>query len=134
MCVCVNVQPQSACVWASVVYVSRILCVCVLYSQCPQFGHVVEAGQGDEGDVVVVEGAGQRNSERKKGRKEKNRLLDKEDPGATYWSGGFNCDASQIKFYPESRFKSLSPFLTENKGGEKKPQISKFGDFCFSHT
>ena len=44
------------------------VCVCVLYSQCPQLGHVVEAGQGDEGDVVVVEGAGQRK------RKEENRL------------------------------------------------------------
>lgn len=54
LCKCVNVQPQSVCV---VVF-------CVLYSQCPQLGHVVEAGQGDEGDVVVVEGAGRRNRER----------------------------------------------------------------------
>lgn len=53
------------------------MCLFVLYSQCPQLGHVVEAGQGDEGDVVVVEGAGQRNRERKKGGKEKNRLLEK---------------------------------------------------------
>ena len=42
------------------------MCDCVLYSQRPQLGHVVEAGQGDEGDVVVVEGAGQRNRERGK--------------------------------------------------------------------
>lgn len=27
------------------------------YSQGPQLGHVVEAGQWNEGDVVVVEGA-----------------------------------------------------------------------------
>lgn len=27
------------------------------YSQSPQLGHVVEAGQRNEGDVVVVEGA-----------------------------------------------------------------------------
>lgn len=33
------------------------MCVCV-YLQCSQLGHVVEAGQRDEGDVVVVEGAG----------------------------------------------------------------------------
>lgn len=34
------------------------MCVCVRYSQCPQLGHVVEAGQRYEGDVIVVEGAG----------------------------------------------------------------------------
>lgn len=51
------------------------MCVCELrwvqYSQCPQLGHVVEAGQRDEGDVVVVEGAGQRN------RKWEKQLLEK---------------------------------------------------------
>ena len=26
------------------------------YSQCPQLGHVVEAGERDECDIVVVEG------------------------------------------------------------------------------
>lgn len=30
------------------------------YSQCPQLGHVVEAGQWNEGDVVVVESARKR--------------------------------------------------------------------------
>lgn len=40
---------------------------CVIYSQCSQLGHVVEAGQGDEGDVVVVEGAGEKHKEEKKG-------------------------------------------------------------------
>lgn len=42
-------------------------CVCVFerYSQCPQLGHVVEAGQRYEGDVIVVEGAGWRHKEGK---------------------------------------------------------------------
>ncbi len=42
------------------------VCVCVLYSQRPQLGHVVEAGQGDEGDVVVVEGAENQREEKRK--------------------------------------------------------------------
>lgn len=37
--------------------------MCVGYSQCPQLGHVVEAGQRYEGDVIVVEGAGWRHRE-----------------------------------------------------------------------
>lgn len=41
------------------------VCMCVGYSQCPQFGHVVEAGQRYEGDVIVVEGAGWRHREGK---------------------------------------------------------------------
>lgn len=45
--------------------------MCAIYSQRPQLGHVVEAGQGDEGDVVVVESAGWRD----RGREEK-RLLE----------------------------------------------------------
>lgn len=31
--------------------------IILIYSQSPQLGHVVEARQRDEGDVVVVEGA-----------------------------------------------------------------------------
>lgn len=39
--------------------------VCVgVYSQRSQLGHVVEAGQRDEGDVVVVEGAGRQTQEK----------------------------------------------------------------------
>ena len=38
-------------------WVCARVCVCV-HLQCSQLGHVVEAGQRDEGDVVVVEGAG----------------------------------------------------------------------------
>lgn len=46
------------------------MCVCV-YLQCSQLGHVVEAGQRDEGDVVVVEGAGEsKHSQGKKWTKE----------------------------------------------------------------
>lgn len=40
------------------------VCDCALHSQGPQLGHVVEAGQRDEGDVVVVEGAGRRHTEK----------------------------------------------------------------------
>lgn len=59
------------------VSVNSFICLCVLYSQSPQLGHVVKAGQGDEGDVVVVEGAGQRKKESGRGGKRKNRLLEK---------------------------------------------------------
>lgn len=38
----------------------------MLYSQRPHLGHVVEAGQRDEGDVVVVEGAETEETEGKK--------------------------------------------------------------------
>ena len=48
---------------------------------------MVEAGQGDEGDVVVVEGAGQRRGKNKEERREKNRLLEY-GSSATFWSGG----------------------------------------------
>lgn len=58
-------------------YMCNVMCVCdgALYSQCPQLGHVVEAGQGDEGDVVVVEGAGERNRQRKNRRRQKKNIL-----------------------------------------------------------
>lgn len=53
------------------------VCECALYSQCSQLRHVVEAGQGDEGDVIVVESAGQRKREKKKngGKKRKNKTI-----------------------------------------------------------
>lgn len=59
------------------VFFSECVCDCVLYSQCPQLGHVVEAGQGDEGDVVVVEGAGEKNRGKTGGEKRKHILLEK---------------------------------------------------------
>lgn len=54
------------------------VCECVLYSQCSQLRHVVEAGQGDEGDVIVVESAGQRNRKKEKWEK-REQLLENAD-------------------------------------------------------
>ena len=48
--------------------------MCVLYSQCPKLGHVVEAGQRDEGDVVVVKGAGWRDKERGKDKRSEKQI------------------------------------------------------------
>lgn len=53
------------------------VCDCLVYSQRPQLRHVVEAGQGDEGDVVVVEGAGRRHRERKKGERREKQIVRK---------------------------------------------------------
>lgn len=60
---------------------------------------MVEAGQGDEGDVIVVESAGQRKRKKKEKweKKRKKQIVRKLTNGATYWSCGLNSEG--VKFF-----------------------------------
>lgn len=69
--------------------------MCVWYSQCPQLGHVVEAGQRYEGDVIVVEGAGLRHREGKL-KAEENNCMKSPTANALYSSAIFTFHVLQM--------------------------------------